>query len=114
MNGDTHGRRDYEFIYLGSNLAATIWKQYKRSWAGGGTSASGISAAFYDLYNDPREKTSLLLQMLHFSEPFNRMRAIHELWMKKYPNQPAGYGPPTPGSPTRGLKRWPFRSRRSI
>ena len=24
MNGDTHGRRDYEFIYLGPNLAATI------------------------------------------------------------------------------------------
>ncbi|MGH7411332.1 MAG: sulfatase-like hydrolase/transferase, partial [Candidatus Methylomirabilis sp.] len=93
LNGDTHGRRDYEFIYLGPTLAAIAWKQYKRTWIAGGTSASGISASFYDLYNDPRELTPLLLQMSHFYEPFNRMRAQHELWKKKYPDQPAGYGP---------------------
>ena len=94
LNGDAHGRRDYEFIYVGPNLAATIWKQYKRRWGSGGEgSASGISAAFYDLYNDPREETPLLIQMLHFSEPFNRMRALHELWKKKYPDQLPGYGP---------------------
>jgi hypothetical protein len=78
LNGDSHSRRDYEFIYLGPNLAATEWKQYKRTWASGGTSASGISASFYDLYNDPREQTPLLLQLLHFTEPFNRMRALLE------------------------------------
>jgi arylsulfatase A-like enzyme len=94
LNGDTHGRRDYEFIYVGNTLAATIWKQYKRTWiAGGTTGASGISASFYDLYNDPREESPLLLQLSHFYEPFNRMRTLHELWIKKYPNQPAGYGP---------------------
>ena len=93
LNGDSHGRRDYEFIYVGPNLAATIWKQYKRTWGSGGMSASGISASFYDLYNDPREENPLLIQMLHFSEPFNRMRALHELWKKKYPDLPAAYGP---------------------
>jgi arylsulfatase len=31
--------------------------------------------------------------MAHFNEPFNRMRALHELWKKKYPDQPAGFGP---------------------
>ena len=31
--------------------------------------------------------------MIHMKEPFNRMRLRHELWMKKYPNQPAGKGP---------------------
>jgi arylsulfatase len=120
MNGDTHGRRDYEFIYQGSTLAATIWKQYKRTWGGGGTSASGISAAFYDLYNDPREETPLLLQLSHFYEPFNRMRTLHELWKKKYPDQPAGYGPAYTGlsnarpetlalsKPTVDLKTLPF------
>ena len=61
LNGDAHGRRDYEFIYVGPNLAATIWKQYKRTWGSGAKeSASGISAGFYDLYNDPREETPLL------------------------------------------------------
>jgi arylsulfatase A-like enzyme len=93
LNGDTHGRRDYNFIYVGPTLAASIWKQYKRSWIASATSASGIGASFFDLYNDPRESTPLLLQMAHFNEPFNRMRALHELWIKKYPNQPAGYGP---------------------
>ncbi|MGH6933787.1 MAG: sulfatase-like hydrolase/transferase [Dongiaceae bacterium] len=93
LNGDSHGRRDYEFIYLGPNLSATVWKQYKRTWISSGTSASGISASFYDLYNDPREQTPVLVQMSHFSEPFNRMRAVHELWKKKYPDQPAGFGP---------------------
>ena len=55
--------------------------------------ASGISASFYDLYNDPREQTPLLVQMAHFNEPFNRMRALHEMWKKKYPDQPAAFGP---------------------
>jgi hypothetical protein len=76
MNGDTHGRRDYEFIYQGSTLAATIWKQYKRTWGGGGTSASGVSAAFYDLYLDPREETPLLLQLSHFYEPTVDLRTL--------------------------------------
>ena len=34
-----------------------------------------------------------MIQMLHFSEPFNRMRAQHELWKKKYPDQLPGFGP---------------------
>jgi arylsulfatase len=120
LNGDTHGRRDYEFIYVGNTLAATIWKQYKYSWGGGGTSASGISASFYDLYNDPREENPLLLQLSHFLEPFKRMRTLHELWKKKYPDQPAGYGPAYTGlsnarpetlalsQPTVDLKTLPF------
>ena len=93
LNGDTHGRRDYEFIYLGPNLAATIWKQYKRMWGSTQGSESGAAAAFYDLYNDHREETPLLVQALLFIEPFNRMRALHELWKKKYPDQPPGSGP---------------------
>ncbi len=93
MNGDTHGRRDYQFIYTGPILAATIWKQYKRMWAATAGSASGAGASFYDLYNDPREATPLLIQAVLWIEPFNRMRALHELWKKKYPDQPSGAGP---------------------
>ena len=93
LKGDSFSRRDYVFIYTGPILAATVKKQYKRHWLGGEGASSGIPAAFYDLYNDHREHTPLLLQMLHFKEPFNRMRARHELWKKKYPDQPAGAGP---------------------
>ena len=94
MKGDSFSRRDYVFIYTGPKLAATVKKQYKRHWIGTGEGASsGIAAAYYDLYNDPREATPLLIQMLGFKYPFNRMRIRHELWMKKYPNQPAAHGP---------------------
>lgn len=94
LNGDTFGRRDYLFIYQGTTLAATVKKQYKRHWIGTGEgAANGISAAYFDLYNDPREEVPLLIQMLNFKEPFNRMRLRHELWIKKYPNQPEAHGP---------------------
>ena len=32
MKGDTHGRRDYNFIYQGPDLAATVKDQYKIHW----------------------------------------------------------------------------------
>lgn len=94
MNGDTFGRRDYVFIYAGNNLAATVKRHYKRHWiTNDPTASSGIGAAYYDLYNDPREQTPLLTNMLHFKEPFNRMRARHEGWMTVYPNIEEAKGP---------------------
>jgi len=93
LNGDTHGRRDYVFIYAGPQLGATVKGNYKKHWISADPgAASGIGAAFFDLLNDPREQTPLLVNMLHFKEPFNRMRLRHELWKKKYPDQPAAYG----------------------
>jgi len=94
LNGDTHSRRDYVFIYTGNILGATVKNQYKRHWISSDpTATSGIGAAYFDLYNDPREVTPLLVNLLHFKEPFNRMRARHELWMKRYPNRKAARGP---------------------
>jgi arylsulfatase len=31
--------------------------------------------------------------MLHFKEPFRRMRTRHKLWKKKYPDRPPAHGP---------------------
>jgi len=94
LNGDTHGRRDYVHIYAGPRLAATIKNQYKTHWISSDPSqaASGITSA-YDLFNDHREVNPMVTNMLHFKEPFRRMRARHELWMRKYPNMPAATGP---------------------
>ncbi|MBT8115463.1 MAG: hypothetical protein KJP04_08785, partial [Arenicella sp.] len=92
-NGDTHGRRDYVFIYAGPNLGATVKRHFKKHWISSDPgAATGIAAAYFDLYNDPREQTPLLVNMMHFKEPFMRMRARHELWQKRYPNRSAGYG----------------------
>jgi arylsulfatase len=94
LNGEGHSRRDYVFIYTGNVLGATVKKQYKQHWVSSDpTATSGIGAAYFDLYNDPREATPLLINLLHFKEPFRRMRARHELWKEKYPDRPAARGP---------------------
>ncbi len=120
LNGDSHGRRDYNFIYTGPILGASVWKQFKFHWVGAEGSSSGIPAGFFDLYNDPREDNPILIQLIHMKEPFDRMRLRHELWMKKYPNQPAGRGPAFTGlsnarpetialsQPPLDLKKLPF------
>ncbi|MDW4551722.1 sulfatase-like hydrolase/transferase [Defluviimonas sp. D31] len=91
--GDTHGRRDYVHIYAGPQLGATIKGQYKVHWISSDQSQarSGITSAF-DLYNDHREVNPLVVNALHFKEPFRRMRARHEVWIRKYPHMPAASG----------------------
>ncbi len=99
MNGDTHSRRDYVFIYAGPTLGATVKGNYKRHWISPDPvgEASGIPAAFYFLPADPREKTPMLVNLLHLKSPFNRMKLRHDLWKKKYPNAQEGHGIPWTG-----------------
>ena len=99
MNGDTHGRRDHVFIYAGPQLGATVKGDYKRHWISGDPTgdASGIGAAFYFLPSDPREKTPMMLNLIHLKQPFDRMRLRHELWKKKYPDMPEKHGVPFTG-----------------
>ena len=88
MKGDTHGRRDYNFIYQGPDLAATVKDQYKIHWTSNDPSQakSGLTAV-YDLYNDQREVNPIVVGGFHMKEPFKRMRARHELWKQKYPDR---------------------------
>jgi arylsulfatase A-like enzyme len=94
LNGDTHGRRDYVFIYAGPNLAATVKEQYKMHWFSSDPLqvAAGLTAV-YDLYNDHREVNPITVGGFHFKEPFRRMRARHELWIEKYPHAKEAQGP---------------------
>ena len=84
LNGDAYGRRDYVHVYTGSVYAATVKGRYKRHWVGDLPGLSG--ASFYDLYNDPREVQPKMLPMFPTKGMFNIMRARHELWIKKFPN----------------------------
>jgi hypothetical protein len=95
INGDTHGRRDYNFVYVGNILAATTKGRFKRVWIGDHPGLPG--AAFYDLYNDPRESFSALIPYLHTSSSFTKMRKRHELWKQKYPDRPTKHGVPFTG-----------------
>lgn len=122
LNGDTYSRRDYVFIYSGPTLAATVKKQYKKHWIGGDplAAASGIAAAYFDLYNDPQEISPILVGALHMKEPFNRMRARHDAWIEVYPHVEEARGPAYTGlsnarpetkalsNPSEALKKLPF------
>jgi arylsulfatase len=52
--GETHGRRDYAFIYQVNTLSAVIKEQYK--FFVPGPSQNPITAPFYDLFRDSREE----------------------------------------------------------
>ena len=95
VNGDTHGRRDYNFVYTGDILAATTKGRFKRVWVGDHPGLPG--AAFYDLYNDPRESFPALVPFLGTSSSFTKMRKRHELWKQKYPDRPTKRGAPFTG-----------------
>jgi arylsulfatase len=55
LNGDTHGRRDYVFLYNINKLEAVVKEQYKLAIPGGNLE-NAILADFYDLFRDPQEK----------------------------------------------------------
>ncbi len=99
MNGDTHSRRDYVFIYAGPNLGATVKGNYKKHWISPDPvgDASGIGAAFYFLPSDTREKSPMLVNLIHLKSPFNRMKLRHDLWKKEYPDLPERHGIPWTG-----------------
>ncbi len=98
VNGDTHGRRDYVFIYTGNELGATVKGRYKRHWIGAGeAAAAGTPEAYYDLYMDPREENPQLVPLIHTQGQFNKMVARHEMMKKKYPNVSNGKGIPYTG-----------------
>ncbi|MGB0258463.1 MAG: sulfatase-like hydrolase/transferase, partial [Coraliomargarita sp.] len=52
LNGETHGRRDYVFLYNINALEAVVKEQYKLAIPGGKIE-NAILADFYDLYRDP-------------------------------------------------------------
>jgi hypothetical protein len=80
----------------------------------------GIPAAFYFLPSDPREKTPMLVNLIHLKSPFNRMKLRHDLWKKKYPDAKEVHGIPWTGienptpevqalaKPKLDLKKLPF------
>ncbi len=99
FNGDTNSHRDYVFIYVGPRLGATVKGNYKRHWISPDPvgEASGIPAAFYFLPADPRERTPMLVNLIHLKSPFNKMKLRHDLWKKKYPDGKEAHGVPWTG-----------------
>lgn len=88
LEGDTHSRRDYVFIYTGNQLAATVKGRYKRDWRNAIPGLSG--AEFYDLYNDPREVYPFMLQLFPAKTMFSIMKTRHLMMKAAYPDKGQG------------------------
>lgn len=98
FNGDSFGRRDYVYVYQGHTLAAIVKGRYKRHLLSSDPgAATGIAAAFYDLYQDPREHNPHLVPLIHTQGQFGRMQFRHELMKKKYPDNPNAKAIPLTG-----------------
>jgi arylsulfatase len=96
LEGETHGRRDYVFIYSGSNLKAVVKEQYKLNVPGAGENP--ILANFYDLFRDTREEWPVSTEVGAWGgAEFARIIQRHKQRMAKYPSEPPGFGRPYEG-----------------
>ena len=98
LNGDTHGRRDYAFIYEGAKLKSVVKNKYKMHLAPAGANPI-LFSYFFDLYRDPREERSQdsIKYGAWAGGQFGAMIARHMAMQKKYPNRELPRGVPYTG-----------------
>jgi arylsulfatase len=97
LNGDTHGRRDYVFLYNINKLEAVVKEQYKLAIPGGNIE-NAILADFYDLFRDPQERYPVSTEIGAWGgAKFVRMVMRHMKRKAKYPDEGPGLGMPYEG-----------------
>jgi arylsulfatase len=97
LNGDTHGRRDYVFIYNINKLEAVVKEQYKLAIPGGNIE-NAILAKFYDLFRDPQERYPVSTEIGAWGgAKFVRMVQRHVKRKAKYPDEGPATGMPYDG-----------------
>jgi arylsulfatase len=97
LNGDTHGRRDYVFLYNINMLEAVVKEQYKMAIPGGKIE-NAILANFYDLYRDTREEWPISTEIGAWGgAKFVRMVQRHMKRKAKYPDEGPAIGMPYEG-----------------
>ena len=96
LEGETHGRRDYIFLYSGSSLKSVIKEQYKLNVPGAGENP--VLADFFDLFRDTREEWPVSTEIGAWGgAEFVRVIQRHKQRMAKYPSEPPAYGVPYDG-----------------
>jgi arylsulfatase A-like enzyme len=96
LEGETHGRRDYVFIYSGNALKAIVKEQYKLNVPGAGENP--IGAKFYDLFRDTREEWPVATEVGAWGgAEFVRVIMRHKQRMAKYPDEGPATGVPYEG-----------------
>jgi arylsulfatase A-like enzyme len=97
LQGETHGRRDYVFIYNINKLEAVVKEQYKLAIPGGSID-NAILADFYDLFRDPQEKYPVSTEIGAWGgAKFVRMIGRHVARKQKYPDEGPALGKPYEG-----------------
>lgn len=86
--GETHGRRDYVYIYEGVNLKAVVKNKYKYQFPPAGANPI-LFAKFFDLYRDPREEhpKDSIKYGPWAGGSFGDMIGRHMKYRKKYPDR---------------------------
>jgi hypothetical protein len=95
--GETHGRRDYVFIYEGPALRSVVKQQYKFHLPAPGSNP--IGAPIFDLYKNPREDRpqDAILYGVGFGGQFVAMLKRHMGMKQKYPDRKSGFDVPYRG-----------------
>ena len=96
LEGETHGRRDYVFLYSGNKLEAIVKEQYKLEVPGPGENP--IGAKFYDLFRDTREEWPVATEVGAWGgAKFVRQVQRHMMRKAKYPDEGPARGVPYKG-----------------
>jgi arylsulfatase A-like enzyme len=97
LEGETHGRRDYVFLYNINKLEAVIKEQYKLAIPGG-SMENAIIADFYDLFRDTREEMPVSTEIGAWGgAKFVRMLQRHMKRKAMYPSEGPATGVPYEG-----------------
>jgi arylsulfatase len=109
LNGDTHGRRDYVFLYNINMLEAVVKEQYKMAIPGGKIE-NAILGKFYDLHRDTREEWPVSTEIGAWGgAKFVRMVQRHTKRKAMYPDE----GPAT-GMPYDGIENLRPESKKAV
>ncbi len=96
LEGETHGRRDYVFLYSGNSLKAVVKEHYKIIVPGPGENP--IGAKFYDLFRDTREEWPVSTEIGAWGgAEFVRIVQRHMRRKQKYPDEAPALGRPYDG-----------------
>ncbi|MFC1657080.1 sulfatase-like hydrolase/transferase [Candidatus Moduliflexota bacterium] len=94
--GETHGRRDYVFLYAINKLEAVVKERFKMKAPGPGENP--IVAKFYDLYRDTREEWPVATEVGAWGGiEFGRLIKRHMMRKQKYPDEGPALGRPYDG-----------------
>jgi len=95
--GETHGRRDYVFIYEGPVLKSIVKQQFKMHVPPPGSNP--IAAAIFDLYKNPREDRpqDSIQYGVGFGAKFVMMLKRHKGMKQKFPDRQPGRDLPYKG-----------------